>query len=289
MVGQMKHVLAAALLAVAFAGAPAVAPVFAEDETKAQQAEDPVIAVVNGEKITRGEVEAELARLPAQYRSYPPNVLFDLLVSSLIDTKIVAAKAREEGLHNDEEVKARMRQIESQLLEREFMTRRLSDAITEERLQEQYKVYLKENPPKEEMHGRHILVETEQQAKEVIARIDKGEDFEELAKTLSKGPSRRNGGDLGFFTRQQMVPAFAEAAFALKQGTITREPVKTQFGWHVIQSVEMRTSEPPEFEAVRGELQSQLSQQIGGEIMDGLRKGAEIVRYNPDGSKVEAN
>ena len=148
--------------------------------------------------------------------------------------------------------------------------------MTDEGLQATYQDYLAANPPAEELHARHILVETEEAAREVIALLDGGADFIGLAKERSTGPSGPKGGDLGYFTADQMVPEFSQAAAALEPGLHTAEPTQTQFGWHVIKLDDRRTAAPAAFEEVEPQLRQQLARESVAAIFKDLRAGIEI-------------
>ncbi len=275
----------AATVAVVLAvSVPSPAPA-AED--KDEKPDDPVVAIVNGAPIHRSDVEEARGRLPDQFRQVPLEAVFGLLLNSLINTKLVAGKAREQGLHEEEDIKRRMARIEDQILERVFLFRYMEAQVTEDALQERYKKLVEETKGKEEVWARHILAETEAKAKEIIADLKKGEDFAELAKKRSTGPSASNGGDLGYFSADEMVPAFAEAAFALEKGQFTETPVQTQFGWHVIKAEDHRAAAPPTVEEVTESLRADLSREIATAYIQGLREEAEIQRLNPDGSPVE--
>ncbi len=275
----------AAALAVVFAVlVPSPAPA-AED--KDEKSDDPVVAIVNGASIQRSDVEEARGRLPAQMRQVPLQVVFGLLLDSLINTKLVAGQAREQGLHEEEEIKRRMASIEDQILERALMIRHIEERVTEDALQERYEKLVEETKDKEEISARHILVETEGKAGEIIADLKKGEDFAELAKKRSTGPSASVGGDLGFFSADQMVPEFAKAAFALDKGQFTETPVKTQFGWHVIKVEDRRAAKPPAVEEVSETLRADLAREIGSAYIQGLREKADVQRFNPDGSPLE--
>ena len=130
-------------------------------------------------------------------------------------------------------------------------------------------------------------METEGRASEIIADLKKGEDFAELARKRSTGPSASAGGDLGYFSADQMVPEFAKAAFALDKGEFTETPVKTQFGWHVIKVEDRRPAAPPTVEEVSETLRAELSREIGAAYIQGLREKADVQRFDPDGSPVE--
>ncbi len=275
----------AATVAVVLAvSVPSPAPA-AED--KDEKPDDPVVAIVNGAPIHRSDVEEARSRLPDQFRQVPLEAVFGLLLNSLINTKLVAGKAREQGLHEEEDIKRRMARIEDQILERVFLFRYMEAQVTEDALQERYKKLVEETKSKEEVWARHILAETEAKAKEIIADLKKGEDFAELAKKRSTGPSASKGGDLGYFSADEMVPAFAEAAFALEKGQFTETPVQTEFGWHVIKAEDRRAAEPPTVEEVTESLRADLSREIATAYIQGLREEAEIQRLNPDGSPVE--
>ena len=140
---------------------------------------------------------------------------------------------------------------------------------------------------REEVHARHILLKTKEQAIKVIALLDKGVEFEKLARTKSVGPSGASGGDLGFFGRGQMVPAFEKAVFNLEPGVYTTYPVETQFGWHVILSEGKRIMGPISFEKSEEKIRNQLTQEVVSNFLEDLRRAAKIKRYNFDGTKID--
>ena len=274
----------AAALAVVFAVlVPSPAPA-AGDGDKDEKRDDPVVAIVDGAPIQRSDVEEARGRLPARMRQLPLQAVFDLLLDSLINTKLVAGQAREQGLHEEEKIKRQMARIEDQILERAFLVRYIKERVTEDALQERYEKLVAETKDKEEISARHILVETEGQASEIIADLKKGEDFAELAKKRSTGPSASAGGDLGFFSTDQMVPEFAKAAFDLDTGEFTETPVKTRFGWHVIKVEDRRAATPPAVEEVSESLRAEISRETGAAYIQGLRETADVQRFNPDGS-----
>ena len=164
----------------------------------------------------------------------------------------------------------------------------IDDKITEDALKERYDAMAKEISESEEIQARHILVETETKAKEIIAEIKGGADFAELAKERSTGPSKDKGGDLGYFTREQMVPPFTEAAFALKKGQVTEVPVQTQFGWHVIKIEDRRAVSPPIFNEAKQALRAEMSQELGAALIGELSAKSVIKRFKPDGSPLDA-
>ena len=247
------------------------------------QDKDPVVAIVNGDKIHMSDVNEARQFLPAQAQGYPFSVLFEHLVNNLVTTKLLAAEARRTGLHKDDKIKARIANIEEQILRQGVLEKQLADELTDEKLRGQYDTFVKDNKPADEVHARHILVETEEKAMDVISKLGKGEDFAKLAKAVSTGPSGKNGGDLGFFTRERMVPAFSQAAFELKAGQITKKPVKTQFGWHVIKVEERRESKAPAFDEMRGQLEETLRNTLVQAFIEKLTAGAKVERFDPEG------
>lgn len=249
---------------------------------------DPVVATVDGAPIRRSDVEAVQRTLPPQFQQVPIKVLYPAVLERLIDSKLVANAGREEKLQNDPEVKQRLAQFEDRLIQEVYLTRRVEAAATDAAVKDRYEKYVRENPAREEISARHILVQTEAQAKEVIGQLAKGADFAELAREKSIDPSgKRQGGDLGFFSREDMVPEFSEAAFKLQEGETTKAPVKSQFGWHVIK-VEKRRQSAPSLDEMREQLASEISQEVVSETVDKLKKTAKIERFALDGTPAPA-
>jgi len=252
-------------------------------------ASEVVAAVVDGDKIYLDEVQDAQYLLPPQFRQMPFDAVYGLLLNSVIDRKLTAAEGRKNGLEDNEEVKKQLARIEDQLIQRAFLGKYIEKRVTEDKVMEAYKKFVDEFKSEEEVHARHILLETEEQAKEVIAELNKGKDFAEMAKSKSKGPSGANGGDLGFFTAGAMVPSFSDAAFALGKGEITKEPVQTQFGWHIIKVEDKRMTKAPSLGEVREQVEAEMAREIGAELLDGLRKSASIERFGPDGKPLKEN
>lgn len=250
----------------------------------AKKAKNPIVATVNGEAVHLSDVEAAREDLPPQYQNFPLDAVFPALVERLIDGKLLLKKGRAEGLAKDPEVKERVARIRDQVIQTVYLTRAVKARLTDDMLKERYDAFVKAEPPEPEVHARHILVKTEDEAKDVIKQLKAGKDFAELAKTKSTGPSAPKGGDLGFIKKSGVVKEFGDAAFALKDGQYTETPVKTAFGWHVIKVEEHRTSQPPSFEEAKAQLTRDASQEMVATIIGDLRKNAKIVRFNPDGT-----
>lgn len=273
----------AALAASALLLGLSVSPVISAEEKK----EDPVVAVVDGSEIRLSEVTEAQTRLPAQYQQIPVQVVFPMLVNSLVDTRLMAGQARKIGLHREAEFKARLSGVENQLLERVLLARYIEEKLTDAKLKERYDTLIKEAEPRDEVRARHILLKTEEEAKKAIKDIKGGADFAKLATKRSTGPSATKGGDLGYFAEEQMVPAFSKAAFVLKKGAVTETPVKTQFGWHVIKVEDRRTTEPPSFESAKEEVRAAMSRELGTAYIAELRKAADIKRFDINGKPLE--
>jgi peptidyl-prolyl cis-trans isomerase C len=280
----MKKTVFGALL---LAGTAFLQPVLAQSPTPLES-NDPVVATVDGTPIRRSDVLAVQRTLPPQFQQLPIEVLFPAVVERLIDSKLISNAGRKDKLQDDPEVKKRLAGLEDRVIQEVYITRRVEAAVSDTAVKERYDQYVKDNPPKEEVSARHILLQTEAQAKEVIADLKKGGDFGEIAKTKSIDPSgKQNGGDLGFFAREEMVPEFSEAAFKLKEGETTEAPVKSQFGWHVIK-VEAKRQSSPSMDEMREQLVSDMQQEIVTNEVGKLREGAKIERFNLDGSPAPA-
>lgn len=245
---------------------------------------DPVVAIVDGAAINRSDLAMMQRALPAQFQQLPLEVLYPALIERMIDSKLIFEAGRKEKLDADDEVKRRVRQFEERVVQEVYLNRMIEKQVTEDTIRKRYDEFVKANPAKEEISARHILVQTEVQAREVIADLGKGADFAELAKARSIDPGgKQQGGDLGFFSREEMVPEFSEAAFKMKDGETSKTPVRSQFGFHVIRVEARRTASQP-LEEVREKLVSDMSQDIMNVAVANLRKNAKIEVFNLDGT-----
>lgn len=258
-------------------------PAHAQD--KAATGEDPVVARVNGQEIKRSEVLVTIGKLPPQLQQMPLPMLFPAVVDQIVNGKLLSAAALKDNLAGDPEVKERMKRAEERIVQEIYLARTIRTRITEAKLKERYQEFLKENPAQEEVKASHILLDSEDAAKAVIAQLKGGADFAALAKEKSSDKAAAaQGGDLGYFSRKDMVEEFSEAAFKLQSGQITETPVKTEFGWHVIKVEDRRTGEPTAFDEVKEHLETELSQETVGEVLNELRATAKIERFQVDGS-----
>lgn len=213
-------------------------------------ADDAVVAKVGKLEIHQSELDLAIANLDPQFAQMPDDQKKVAALSGAIDVKLLAGNAIKDGIKDDPAYKQRMAFIADRELHNAYFKKFVVDATTEAEVKARYDKEIAGLPKQQEIHARHILVKTEDEAKDIIKQLDAGKDFAELAKANSTDPNKSEGGDLGYFTKGRMVPEFEEAAFALKPGTYTKTPVKTQFGFHVIKVEDVRDAAPPKFEDV---------------------------------------
>ena len=244
---------------------------------------DPVVARVDGEEIRLSDVTEAARRLPEQFQGMPPQILYPLLIDQLISETVVAQAGRRERLHETPDLRRQLARLEDRLVQQALIKREIDAKVTDEVLRDRYRRDIVEKPAEAEVRARHILLATETEAHAVLADLARGADFATLARERSRGPGAAEGGDLGFFKRDEMPEAFAEAAFALAPGQVSPAPVRTQFGWHVIKVEERRDQPRPSFEEVREELRRAAAQEVAEALIERLRAAARIERFGLDG------
>jgi len=237
-----------------------------------------LVAKLNGEDIYLDEVLRLVEKLPDEIRQQPLETYFDRLVDDIVDSRLAATAGNEAGLTNDERVIEQMSIAAQRVLAEAWINSELRKSITDEAVQQAYDIFVADEQSRHEVRARHILVKEKTEAEAVISELRGGADFAELAKKRSTGPSGPNGGDLGYFPRGAMVPAFENAAFALAAGSFTQTPVQTQFGWHIILVEEKRIAEAPTIEELAPQLRQNLISQNLGRLLDSLRANAKIER-----------
>lgn len=279
---------------VTFRSAPMLALLFAVAAAPALSAaapagEDPVVARVDGVELHRSDVEAAIGGLPPQAQKVPMDKLYPILLDRLVDGALITEAARKAHLENDPQVQRQIKRDEDRIIEETYLRRAIDKAATEDKLKADYQTLVKKQGGEQEVHARHILVKTEDEAKSIIGQLEKGGDFAALAKKYSTDPGGAgNGGDLGYFGRNDMVPAFAEAAFSTPVGQYTKKPVKTQFGWHVIQVLDRRAKPAPSFEQARPQLRNDIAHQVIESTIVSLRKNAKIETFDINGKPLPA-
>jgi peptidyl-prolyl cis-trans isomerase C len=269
--------VSAVLLPLLAAGAWAQAPQAASD--------DPVVAKVNGQPIYLSDLKDAVSSLPAGAHNMPPQTLYPMLLDQLIDGEALVAEARKTGLDKDPAVQHQVQDAADRALQTALLHKVIGPLITDDAVKARYDQDVAGKPGEMEVHARHILVGDEATAKKIIAELQKGGNFEALSKQYSTDPgAKQQGGDLGFFKQDEMVPEFANAAFALKDGEISPTPVHSQFGWHVIQVIEHRQSQPAPFEQARDELRQKMIQENVQKVVTQARADVTVEKFNLDGS-----
>ena len=247
-------------------------PVYAEDA-------NPVLAKVNGAEIRQSDVALAEEELGPSLAQMDPATKKDNVLSFLIDMKIVAKAAEDKKIADRDDFKTRLAFARNRLLMDNLLAVEGKAATTDEAMKKVYDDASKQITGEQEVHARHILVETEDEAKQVEEELKKGADFAELAKKKSKDPGASDGGDLGFFTKDQMVPEFSTVAFTLEPGKIS-DPVKSQFGWHVIKVEEKRNRKAPDFEQVKAQIETYVTRKAQADYVTKLRETAKVERMD---------
>lgn len=263
--------------------APAVtsaATTVAVSVAAAPPSEGPVVAKINGLEVREGDLKLAEEDIGQQMPQMPPEARRDYLVTYVGDMILLTQAAEAKKLSESAEFRQRLEFARKKLLMARLLDTEAKAASTEAAMRQVYDDATKQMKPEEEVHARHILVETEDEAKAVREELDKGGDFAEIAKSKSKDPgAAAEGGDLGFFTKDQMVPEFAEVAFKLEKGKIS-EPVKSPFGWHIIRVEDKRTRPVPDFDQVKPQLESFVARKAQSEYLAKLRESAKIERLD---------
>ena len=247
----------------------------------AENKPDHVVAKVNGTDITEADVTMALADLGDSIQQIPEAQRREYAISYLADIRLGAKAARDAKLADDADFKRRLGYQTDRMLFEEYNAAQAKKAVTDEAMRALYTDTVKNLKPEPEIRASHILVETEDQAKDIEKRLKAGEDFAKLATELSKDPgSGKQGGDLGFFTKERMVPEFSTAAFALAIGEVSA-PVKSQFGYHVIKLTEKREKPVPTFEEVKDQIEQFMFRRVQQETIQNLRTTGKIERIDP--------
>ena len=235
-----------------------------------------VVATVGGETITEADLAFAAEDIGQQLNSIPPEQLRAVLLAQMIDLKLMSQAGHAQNLENDELFKLRLDYLTDRALRRAYTKQAISDTITEAEIKAEYDKQVAAIPTEDEVHARHILVTTEDDAKAIKAELDGGADFVALAKEKSIEPNAaQSGGDLGYFKAAQMVKPFADAAFAMKIGDVS-SPIQTQFGWHVIKVEDRRAAAKPTLEELTPQIGQQLYVAKYRALFDSLRKAATI-------------
>ena len=248
---------------------------------KATQAQNiPIVANVNNEDISLETMIHAMNELPPEIQSQPFMSYYEDLLERVIDIKLFAQEGKKMKLDEEPSVRAAIDFVIEKVLMQAFLSKYVQENIKEENLKASYNNFIADETSREEIKASHILMDTESEAIDVINMLNDGDDFAELAKNKSTGPSGPSGGDLGWFKRGQMVPPFEKAAFSLNKNEITQRPVQTQFGWHVIKIFDKRIPEAPSYESMKNKLIQDLERKIVSKKIQDLRNDALIEKLS---------
>jgi peptidyl-prolyl cis-trans isomerase C len=240
---------------------------------------DPVMARVNGVEIKESDLALAEEDVGADIQAASPEAKRDHLISYLADIIMVTQAADRKKVADNPDFKRRLAFLRNKLLMGFELQEEAKSAVSDDALHQTYDDAVKSTGGQEEVRARHILLENEDEAKAILDQLKGGGDFAALAKEKSKDPGAAEGGDLGYFTKDQMVPEFAEVAFKMYPGQLSN-PVKTQFGWHIIKVEDKRTKQPPEFEKVKDQIEAFLTRKAQTEFIAKLRQSAKIERLD---------
>ena len=248
---------------------------------KATQAQNiPIVANVNNEDISLETMIHAMNELPPEIQSQPFMSYYEDLLERVIDIKLFAQEGKKMKLDEEPSVRAAIDFVIEKVLMQAFLSKYVQENIKEENIKASYNNFIADETSREEIKASHILMDTESEAIDVINMLNDGDDFAELAKNKSTGPSGPSGGDLGWFKRGQMVPPFEKAAFSLNKNEITQLPVQTQFGWHVIKIFDKRIPEAPSYESMKSKLIQDLERKIVSKKIQDLRNDALIEKLS---------
>lgn len=242
---------------------------------------DGILARVQGVEIRQADLDAAEEDIGGQATAQMnPEQKREYLLSFVIDLTLAAKAAEQRNVQSGPDFARKLAYYRNKLLVETLLNSETAARVNEAEMRKIYDEQRARVTPEDEVRARHILVESEDEAKAIIAQLRGGADFAAIAKEKSKDPGgAANGGDLGFFAKAQMVPEFAEAAFAMQAGQLSEAPVKTQFGWHIIKVEERRQRPIPSFEQVRGQIEDFLTRRVQADLVQRLRAEAQVERF----------
>lgn len=238
-----------------------------------------IAAVVNGEKITVEDVKKGYEDNPQIQAKVPFEEFYGKALDIYVNGKLIYQAAIEDGVTDTQAYKDQLKTMQEDVARKVYLEKKVKAAITDADINKAYNEYKSKFKSQKEIKARHILVSSEAQAKDIIAQLKKGAKFNDLGKKYSKDKSV----DLGYFTENMMVPEFGKAAFAMKKGQISKTPVKTQFGYHIIAVDDTRTTKPLPLKEVRPQIEAMLTQPAVAKIFKDLNEKGKIEKYSLDG------
>lgn len=254
---------------------------------KASPPKDPVVATVNGKPIHLSDVAKAAQSLPPQLQQAPPQEIYPVLLNRLIDERALLVEAKKTDLAQQPDVKQAMQDAANQALEGAYLRQQVKPEINEDAAKAYYQKHYADKRQPEEVKARQILVKTKAEADKIIDQLNNGAKFDQLAEKDSIDPGAKNGGELGWFTKDEMVKPFADAAFSLPVGQYTKTPVQSQFGWHIIEVEGKRTKPVPAYDDVKEEIHQKIANAAITNALEKARKGVTVKIYNADGTPVK--
>lgn len=248
---------------------------------------DPVVATVNGQPIHLSDVAKAAQSLPPQLQQAPPQELYPVLLNRLIDERALLAEAGKTDLSKQPKVEAAMKDAANQALEAAYLRQQVKPEINDAAAQAYYKSHYLDKKQPEQVKARQILVKTKAEADKIIDQLNNGAKFSQLAEKDSIDPGAKNGGELGWFSKSEMVKPFADAAFALKVGQYTKTPVQSQFGWHIIKLEAKREQPAPSFDDVKDTIHQKVANKAITDVLTQARKSVKVQIFNADGTAVK--
>jgi peptidyl-prolyl cis-trans isomerase C len=284
MISSLFRGLSVRLFAIAMLLVSGAATGLAQDQAQPAPAvaPDTVLATIDGKPVTQADVDLALRDLDQQFARLPEDQKRAAAMSAVIEIRLLAAKAEADGLDKSPDFQRRIEFLRQRTLHTALVEAEVAGKITDDEIRARYDQEIAAQPPVNEVHARHILVKTKAEATDIIKQLDGGADFQKLANEKTSDPSgKESGGDLGWFGPGQMVPEFDKAAFALNVGEYTKEPVQTQFGFHVIKVEDKRVKQPPAFDQVKEQVRSILVREKYFALVKSIRDAAKVEIADP--------
>jgi peptidyl-prolyl cis-trans isomerase C len=242
----------------------------------AAAADDAVVATINGQPVTEAELATIGEELSSAFQNLPDEKKRAAALSALIEVRLLVADAEAKGIDKKPDIARRIALLRDRALHSAYIEDQISSKVTDEEVRARYDKEIAAAPPVNEVRASHILVDSKEKAEEIIKQLDGGADFATLAKENSKDGSANEGGDLGYFGPGRMVAEFEKAALALDVGAYTKEPVQTQFGWHVIKVTDRRQQLPPPFEKVKDQIKAAVLTEKYFDLVKSMRAAATV-------------
>jgi len=249
---------------------------------------NPVVAKVDGQEISRVDVFRYIKMMPESVRQLPPQAIYPIALEQVVNTRLVQNKAENAGLENDPEVQQQLSMAKQQIIRSVYVQRALDGETSEGDLKNKYNEMVGKAPEIKEVKAAHILVDSEAKAKELITKIEAGEDFSKLAAENSGDPGNKDkGGDLGWFAKTDMVPAFADPVFEMHKGDVSKTPIKTEFGYHVVKVEDTRDRPKPTFEQVKAQIRTELQREKLEKMLAEWKDVAKIEKFDINGDPLK--